>query len=110
MPRAKSPAWTSAEIAILDHAFPREGLNGASDALPDRSWTAINCMASKRGLKSPVVGKAPEPKLQGERLEEAIRLREADGWSFARIVAAQDLAAGVRRIRNGFRVIDGGLA
>ena len=87
MPRAKSPAWTGAEIAILDHVFPREGLNGASDALPDRSWTAINCMASKRGLKSPVVGKAPEPKLQGERLEEAIRLREAEGWSFARIGA-----------------------
>ncbi len=28
----------------------------------------------------------------------------------ARLAAAQDLAAGVRRIRNGFRVIDGGLA
>ncbi len=59
MARAKAPAWTSEEIAILDDMFPREGINGAADALPDRSWRAINVMASKRGLRSPVVGQAP---------------------------------------------------
>jgi len=87
MPRSKAPAWTSQEIAILCDVFPAEGVNGAADALPDRSWQAINVMASKLQLKSPIVGNAPEPKLQGARLEEAIRLREVEGWSFARIGA-----------------------
>lgn len=92
MPRSKPPAWSAQELAILDDVFPREGVNGAADALPDRSWQAINVMASKRGLRSPVVGNAPEPKLKGERLEEAIRLREELGWSFARIGATFGVA------------------
>lgn len=87
MPRARAAAWTAQEIAILDDVFPRQGVNGAADALPDRTWQAINVMASKRGLRSPIVGPAPRALLQGEQLEEAIRLREVNGWSFARIGA-----------------------
>ena len=87
MGRPKAPAWTKSEVAILQDVYPREGLPGACDALPDRSWHAIQVKAHKLALRSPVIGKAPEPKLQGDRLEEAIRLREEDGWSFARIGA-----------------------
>lgn len=87
MGRRKPPPWSTQELAILDEVFPAEGVNGAADALPDRSWQAINVMASKRGLRSPVVGDAPKAKLQGAELEEAIRLREEQHWSFARIGA-----------------------
>lgn len=87
MSRAKAPAWTKTEVAILQNVYPREGLPGACDALSDRSWHAIQVKAHKLGLRSPIIGNAPEPKLQGDRLEEAIRLREQEGWSFARIGA-----------------------
>jgi len=87
MPKPKAPAWSTEELAVLDEFYPSEGLNRCIDALPGRSWHAIQVMAHKRALKSPVVGNAPEAKLQGDRLEEAIRLREQDGWSFARIGA-----------------------
>lgn len=87
MARPKAPAWTSQERAILADIYPREGIQGAADALPDRSWQAIYVMASKLGLRSGVVPAAPYTKLQGERLERAIRMREADGWAFARIGA-----------------------
>ncbi len=87
MPRTKAPSWTSQEQAVLAELYPKLGLQGVTDALPERSWQAIYVMAHKLGLRTAVVGAAPEPKLQGERLEEAIRLREVDGWSFARIGA-----------------------
>jgi hypothetical protein len=44
-------------------------------------------MAHKLQLRSPIVGDAPKAKLQGAQLEEAIRLREQERWSFARIGA-----------------------
>jgi hypothetical protein len=87
MGRAKAPAWTSQEIAILHDVYPREGINGAADALPDRSWQAIFVMASKLGIRSQVVTDAPKPALAGADLEEAIQRREQEGWSFARIGA-----------------------
>ncbi|WP_052192433.1 hypothetical protein [Sphingomonas sp. Ant H11] len=92
MPRAKSPAWTSEERAVLIELYPALGLNGVADALPDRSWQAIYVMANKLGLRTVCTAKAPEPKLQGQRLEEAIRLREVEGWSFARIGAHMGVA------------------
>lgn len=87
MPQRKAPAWTQQEIAILHDVYPREGINGVTDLLPERSWQAIYVMANKRGLRSSVVTDAPAPILAGEQLEEAIRLREEQGWSFARIGA-----------------------
>jgi len=88
MPRAKAPAWTSQELAVLHEVYPREGINGVTDLLPERSWQAIYVMASKLGLRSNIVTDAPTPVLNGDRLEQAIQLREAQGWSFARIGAS----------------------
>lgn len=87
MPAKKSPPWTPEERAILAELYPSEGLNGVTDALPERSWHAIQQMAHKMGLKTAIVGHAPKAKLQGERLAEAVRLREVENWSFARIGA-----------------------
>lgn len=87
MPARKSPPWTPQETAILADIYPREGLTGAADALSDRTWHAIEQRAHKLGLKSPVVGDAPQPVLTGDRLERAILLREDEGWSFGRIAA-----------------------
>lgn len=85
MGKPKALAWTPQEIAILQDVFPGGGINAAADALPDRSWQAINVMASKLGIRSGRVGAAPKARLQGDQLEEAIRLREDDGWSFEKI-------------------------
>jgi len=84
--RSKAPAWTSEEIAILCDVYPREGVNGCADALPERSWSAIQNMAHKLGVRSPyVLIPTPKAKLDGADLEEAIRLRQDEGWSFERI-------------------------
>lgn len=88
----KSPPWSRQELAILHDVYAREGINGAVDALPDRSWTAICVMASKLHIRSPIAAQAPAPLLQGDRLEAAIALREVDGWSFARIGAEFGIA------------------
>jgi predicted DNA-binding protein (UPF0251 family) len=87
MAAQKSPTWTKAEVEALRDVYPTKGLPGACVALPGRSWHAIQVKAHKLGLRSPVTADAPQTKLQGSRLEEAIRLREAEGWSFARIGA-----------------------
>lgn len=87
MPKRKPPPWTAEEIAILEDVYVREGINGATDALPDRSWHAIHQMAHKRGIRCQAVTPAPKGRLQGAQLAEAVRLREQDGWSFARIGA-----------------------
>jgi hypothetical protein len=87
MPKRKPAPWTAEELAILEDVYAREGINGAADALPDRSWHAIHQMAHKRGIRCTVVTAAPKAKLQGARLDEAVRLREKENWSFARIGA-----------------------
>lgn len=84
--RRKAPPWSREEINILRNFYPREGIDCA-DRLPDRSWQAIHQKAHKLGLKCERLVDAPAAKLQGELLEEAIRLREQDRWSFARIGA-----------------------
>lgn len=77
MRRSKAPPWTSEEFAILEEYYPREGVNGCADLLPERSWQAIQQMAHRLGLKSPyVLIPTNKPKLSGEDLEAAIRLRE----------------------------------
>jgi hypothetical protein len=83
--RDRGQPWTPRDDAVLAEIYTREGLNGAVDALPDRTWRAIYTRAAKLALRSPIVTAAPTPKLDGDRLEEAIRLREEEGWSFARI-------------------------
>lgn len=110
MPRPKASAWTRQELALLDELYPQGGLQAVTDSLPDRSWRAIQVMAHKRGLRAPVVQQAPKGKLQGEQLEEAIRLREQDRWSFARIGAlfgisessASNAVISAQCVRQGF--------
>lgn len=86
MPARKSPPWTAQEIAILREEYPALGIDVA-DLLPERSWAAIHVMANKLAIRCTKVTAAPTPKLSGARLEEAIRLREVEGWAFARIGA-----------------------
>ncbi|BCA60212.1 hypothetical protein [Sphingomonas sp. HMP6] len=80
----KAPPWTNQELAILADIYPREGMAGAADALPDRGQHAIEQKAHKLGLRSPVVNEAPKLVLQGERLERAIALYE-QGMAFTAI-------------------------
>jgi transposase-like protein len=87
MSQPRAPAWTARECAILADVYPRAGINGAADALPDRTWRAIEVRACRLGLRSPVVSNAPTAKLKGAALAEAIRLREDLKWGFARIGA-----------------------
>lgn len=80
--RTKPLPWTSEEVAILIDIYPRDGIDGVADLLPERSWHAIQVMAHKIGVRSSLTRvKAPVGKLGGDDLEEAIRLREA-GQSF----------------------------
>lgn len=87
MPAHRSPRWTPDEVAILRAHYPTGGLEAVQPLLPDRSWHSIYVKANKLGLRSERITDAPEPKLSGDALEEAIRLREVEGWSFARIGA-----------------------
>ncbi|WP_313434323.1 hypothetical protein [Novosphingobium sp.] len=82
----RTPRWTASELAILRGQYPERGIEVA-DALPGRSWHSIYVKASKLGLRSGNAADAPKPRLSGAALEEAIRLREVEGWSFARIGA-----------------------
>lgn len=87
MPAPRTPHWTKAEIAIIREHYPHGGMKAVQQLLPDRSWRAIYMKAHKLGLHSDTITDAPKPKLAGDQLEEAIRLREVEGWSFARIGA-----------------------
>jgi hypothetical protein len=87
MARAKAPAWTPEEIAVLHEIYPAGGINAVTDLLPERSWQAIYVMASKLGIRTQAVTEAPKARLQGDHLERAIGMREDQGWSFARIGA-----------------------
>jgi hypothetical protein len=83
----RSPRWSAAETAILREHYPAGGLEAVQPLLPARSWHSIYVKANKLGLRCARPTDAPEPKLAGDDLEEAIRLREVEGWSFARIGA-----------------------
>jgi len=87
------PRWTPAELAILQAQYPEMGIDVAAH-LPGRSWHSIHVKAHKLGLKCRKVGDAPKPKLAGAELEEAIGLREGQGWSFARIGAKFGVSEG----------------
>lgn len=86
MPAARTARWTPAEIAVLEEFYPNEGVD-CVEYLPGRSWKAVHQKAFKLGLRCEKIMPAPDGKLEGAALEEAIRLREDEGWSFARIGA-----------------------
>lgn len=86
MPAARVARWTQAEVAVLEEFYPAEGVD-CVEYLPGRSWQSVHQKAFKLGLRCNKIIAAPNGKLDGEALEEAIRLREVEGWSFARIGA-----------------------
>lgn len=86
MPMPKAPRWTQAEIAVLEEFYPEVGVD-CVEYLPGRTWKSIHQKAFKLGLRCEKLTDAPKALLQGDVLEEAIRLREEEGWAFARIAA-----------------------
>jgi len=86
MAAARTARWTKSEIALLREFYPNEGIECVK-RLPGRTWRSLHQKAFKLGIACEKSTGAPKPRLQGDDLEEAIRLREDDGWSFARIGA-----------------------
>lgn len=110
--RTRPAAWSQQEDAILDEIYPREGLAGVIDLLPERSHHAIQQRAHKRGVRSVAVNDVPTPVLGGEDLEEAIRLHDA-GWRIATIArlgykesATTNALLIAQCARKGFRPAD----
>lgn len=87
MPAHRTPRWTTAELAELRQLYPTGGIGAVQAALPARSVHAIHVQAHRLGLKCLKPTTAPQAKLAGDALEQAIVLREEQGWSFARIGA-----------------------
>lgn len=88
MPARRQQRWCAAETAVLREHYPAEGASGVQAMLPHRSWHSIYLKAYKLGIpraEGQTNAVAPTPKLSGDALEEAIRLREQEKWSFARI-------------------------
>ncbi|MBV2150071.1 hypothetical protein KRZ98_17650 [Sphingobium sp. AS12] len=80
----KAARWSARELATLSAYYPAEGRSVAT-RLPGRSAHAIQVKAHKLGLKTTHTNPAPKARLRGDALEEAIRLRDAERWSFAAI-------------------------
>lgn len=83
----KSPRWSADELAVLRQHYPGGGAEAVLCLLSHRSFHAIHVKAHKLRLHTQQRGHAPRPKLAGDDLQEAIRLREVEGWSFERIGA-----------------------
>lgn len=80
----KTARWSAHELALLRAHYPSEGSRIVA-RLPGRSRHAIQVKAYKLGLETTHTNAAPTARLQGLALEEAIRLRETEKWSFAAI-------------------------
>ena len=92
MPAHKSLRWSAEELAILRAHYPTGGAEAVLPLLPRRSFHSTHVKAHKLGLRTEFRGHAPTAKLAGVDLEEAIRLREEEGWSFERIGAKFGIA------------------
>jgi hypothetical protein len=92
VPARRNPRWTASEVAILREHYPTGGCAAVLALLPERSWYAVHVKASKLGIPTSFTNHAPRARLQGEQLEEAIRLREIEGWSFGKIGALLGVA------------------
>lgn len=110
MPAHRTPRWTQQEIAVLEEFYPSEGVD-CVEYLPGRTWQSVHQKAHKLGLRCERATIAPSAKLTGAALEDAIRLREEEKWSFARIGAKFGVseAAAINAVlvalcpRKGFR-------
>ena len=80
----RSAPWTAQEIVTLRACYPAEG-HSVAQRLPGRSVHALQVKAHKLGLKTAHRNAAPRPRLGGGDLDEAIRLREVENWSFSAI-------------------------
>lgn len=76
--------WSPSETAILRDHYPTLGADCAR-LLPGRTGKSIHQKAFKLDIGCGKIVPAPRPKLSGAALKEAIRLREEEDWSFARI-------------------------
>lgn len=85
MPAHKTPAFTAEELAILREHYPSGGVEAVCQHLPHRSWRSIYTKAHRLGIRSSHKNACRPSALPPEHLEEAIRLRDQEGWSFARI-------------------------
>lgn len=85
MPAHKTPRFTPEEIATLREHYPEGGVEAVRQHLPHRSWHSIHIKAHKLGIHSTRKNACTPSALPIEHLEEAIRLREEDRWSFKRI-------------------------
>lgn len=85
MPAHKAPRFTPAEIAVLREHYPEGGVEAVHQHLPHRTWRSIYTKACKLGIHSNRKSACRKSALPPEHLEEAIRLREEQRWSFARI-------------------------
>lgn len=84
MTTPSSAPWTAQEITTLRAWYPAEG-HSVAQRLPGRSIHSLQVKAHKLGLKTAHRNPAPRPRLEGKSLEDAIRLREVENWSFSAI-------------------------
>lgn len=84
MTTPRSAPWTAQEIITLRAWYPAEG-HSVAQRLPGRSIHALQVKAHKLGLSTAHRNPAPRPRLGGGDLDEAIRLREVENWSFSAI-------------------------
>jgi hypothetical protein len=109
--RRRAPRWTSAETGILREHYPQGGIAVVSGLLPHRSVYSIHVKAHKLGVRCQKEPAAPRCRIEGADLEEAIRLREEEGWSYLRIgarfgvaeISAQNAVLIALCERKGFR-------
>jgi hypothetical protein len=88
MPAHRNPRWSADEVAILRAHYPLGGIKAVCERLPHRSVYSIRVKLHKLGIKCEQPQQnAPRCVLSGADLEEAIRLREDESWSFERIGA-----------------------
>lgn len=80
----KSAAYTPADLTWLRDNYGPLGPRRCAEHL-GRTRRAIYAKANELGLHSKGDQRARMPSLAGPDLEEAIRLREEESWSFARI-------------------------
>jgi hypothetical protein len=84
----RNPRWAAGEVAILREHYPLGGIKAVSESLPSRSVYSIRVKLHSLGIKCDRPQQhAPTCVLAGAELEEAIRLRQEEQWSFERIGA-----------------------
>jgi hypothetical protein len=76
--------WTNEEENLLREHYSSLGAN-IPELAQHRSQGAIHMKAHKLGLERIGASQGRQMKLTGEALEEAIKLRQHEGWSYAKI-------------------------